>query len=82
FMARRAALLAELEGIICSADELAEPAVVLLKNEIFQQETVVREKALTKLAGLGTKIRTLKTGRRALHGYGVPSAPILFERNF
>jgi hypothetical protein len=81
YMARRAAIIAELEGIACSADELAEPAVVMLKNEIFQQEALVREKALTKLSGLGEKLRTLKVGRRALRGYGMPSAPILFERS-
>jgi hypothetical protein len=81
YVARRAAIIAELEGIVCSADELAEPAVLMLKNEIFQQETLIRDKALTKLAGLGEKLRTLKVGRRALRGYGMPAASILFERS-
>lgn len=80
-MARRATILTELEGIVCSANEVAEPDIIMLKNEIFQHEALIREKALTKLAGLGKKLRTLKLGRRALHGYGMPSAPILFERS-
>jgi hypothetical protein len=81
YLARRAAIFAELGGIACSADELAEPAIITLKNEIFQQEALVREKALAKLAGVGEKIRTLKVGRRALRGYGMSSTPMLLERS-
>lgn len=82
YMACRATMLTELAGIACSADELAEPAVIELKNEIFQQEALVREKALTKLAGLGERLRMLQVGRHALRGYGMPSTPMLLERNF
>jgi hypothetical protein len=81
YMACRSAILAEIEGIVCSADELAELAVVRCKNEIFQQEALLREKALTKLAGVGDKLRVLKVGRCALRGYSMPSSPVLFERS-
>lgn len=80
-MARRTTILVELAGIDCSADELVEPAVMMLTAEIFQQETLIREKALTKLVGVGEQLRTVRAGHRVLRGYSTPSTPILFERN-
>ena len=81
YMSQRTVLLAELEAISCSADDLAEPVCAALKEEILRQEALVYERALTKLAGLGMEIQTLEKGRRALQGYQVFSSPLLFERN-
>ena len=81
YIARRTALFLELETIPCSADDLTDSALVALKEEIFQQEALIRERALTKLASVGAELRTLVERRRALHGYGASSSPVLFERN-
>lgn len=81
YMARRRAIFAELQDLTCSAEDLTEPALLLRKEEILRQEMLVHERAQAKLTGLRTEMRTLAEGRRALHGYGPVSAPILFERN-
>lgn len=81
YMSQRTMLLAKLEVIPCSADDLAEPVCAAVKEEILRQESLVHERALTKLAGVGLKMQTLKQGRRALQGYQTSAAPLLFERN-
>ena len=81
YMARRTALFLELETIPCSANDLADPALVALKEEISQQEALVHEQALTKLASVGAELRTLVAGRRALQGYDAHSSSVFFKRN-
>lgn len=81
YMSQRTVLLAELAEISSSAADLAEPVCAALKEEILQQEALVHERALTKLAGVGLKMQTLKQGRRALQGYQTSAMPLLFERN-
>jgi hypothetical protein len=81
FMTRREAILAELQGIECSANELAESTIVQWKAKIAEQEALVRERALAKLANLEEKRRTLEVGRRALQEYRRASSPGFFERN-
>lgn len=81
YMSQRTMLLAKLEAIPCSADDLAEPSCAALKEEILRQESLVHERALTQLAGVGLKIQALNQGRRALQGYQASAAPLLFERS-
>jgi len=81
YMVQRGSLLLELETLPCSADDLLNPVLLAIKAEISRQETLVHERVLTQLASVGTELRTLAVGRRALQGYGSSSSPALFERN-
>lgn len=80
YMTQRTELLAALENLSFPAADLAAPAVVVLKEELFAQESALKEKACVALAKLGEEIRGLGSGRRALQGYATLHAASLLER--